>query len=108
MSGKEPMSDPSFTLTRMSAYNGRAAIITDDGTEVPVTANLSTRRNGLFTDWGGRLTPTSADGLQRVKTQSEGRLRLPDGREAQFLRPDTSDWVVGGGMAIIGQHEVPF
>ena len=55
---------PPSTLTNMSAYNGPAVIIVKDDTEVAVIANLRNYRNGLRTGWGGRLTPTSADGLQ--------------------------------------------
>lgn len=102
------MSYPSSTLTNMNAYNGQAVIIIKDETEVAVTANLSNYRNGLRTDWGGTLTPTSPEGLQRVKNLTEGCLRLPDGREARFLRLDTSDWVTSKRLTITGQLDAPF
>lgn len=39
---------------------------------------------------------------------AKGRLRLADGTEADFLRPDTSDWVSTQRLTIIGQGEAPF
>jgi hypothetical protein len=92
----------------MSAYNGSAVIIDKDDTQVVVIANLRKYRNGLRTDWGGTLTPTSADGLQRVNNLTEACLRFPDGREARFLRPDTSEWVTSKRLTIIGQLDAPF
>jgi hypothetical protein len=91
----------------MSAYNGRAVVIAEGGTEASVTANLSHRRNGRRTDWGGTLTSTSDD-LQQMLNLTEGTLRLPDGQEAQFLRPNTSDWVAHNQLVIMGQGEAPF
>jgi len=67
-------------------------IMAGGDSEAAVTANLSRHRNGLRTDWGGTLTPT-LDVLPQLLNLREGTLRLPDGREVQFLRPDTSDWV---------------
>lgn len=95
------------TLVGMSAYNGRAVIVAEGDADAAVTANLSRHRNGLRTGWGGTLTPTP-DGLQQLLNLTEGTLRLPDGREAQFLRPDTSDWVTHRQLIIIGQGNAPF
>jgi len=39
---------------------------------------------------------------------TDGRLRLPDGTEAEFLRTDTSDWVSMKQLTIIGQDTPPF
>jgi hypothetical protein len=91
----------------MSGYNGPAVIITEDDTEVLVTANLRRYRAGLRTDWSGTLAP-SADALRQLANLTKGRLRLPDGNEADFLRPDTSHWVTSKRLAIIGQDEAPF
>jgi hypothetical protein len=91
----------------MSAYNGRAVVIAEGVTEAAVTARLSQRRNGLRTDWGGTLTPTPDD-LKQMLNLTEGTLRLPDGQEAQFRRPNTSDWVARNQLIIIGQDEAPF
>jgi len=95
------------TLVGMSAYKGRAMIVAGGEAETAVTANLSRHINGLRTGWSGTLTPTP-DGLQQLLNLTEGTLRLPDGREAQFLRPDTSDWVAHRQLIIIGQDDAPF
>jgi hypothetical protein len=91
----------------MSVYNGQARIVGDHGTDVPVTATLTSYRDGLHTSWGGTLTPTP-DGLHRLAKLTEGRLHLPGGTEAEFLRPDTSDWVSTQQLKIIGQDSPPF
>ena len=91
----------------MGAYNGQALIITDDETEVPVTAKLSSHRDGLRSRWGGTLTPAS-DALRQLANLTKGLLRLADGTEAEFLRPDTSDWVGTNQLKVMGQDEAPF
>lgn len=91
----------------MSAYNGQAVAITEENVEVPVTAILRSHRDGLRMSWGATLTPTP-DGLQQWMNVTTGRLRLPGGAEAAFLRPDTSDWVTTKQLTIIGQDEPPF
>jgi hypothetical protein len=91
----------------VSTYNGQALIITEDETEVPVTANLSSYRDGLRTAWRGALAPAPGD-LQQLSNLTEGRLRLTDGTEADFLRSDTSDWVRTKRLTVIGQGEAPF
>ena len=91
----------------MSAYKGQAVAITEEDLKVRVTANLASHRDGLRTGWGGTLTPPP-DGLQQWLNVTTGRLRLPSGAEAAFLRPDTSDWVAARQLAIIGQDEPPF
>jgi hypothetical protein len=91
----------------MSAYNGQALIIGDSGANVPVTVSLTSYRDGLRTNWGGTLTPPP-DGLQQLLNLTEGKLQLPDGTEAEFLRPDTSDWVSTKQLRIIGQSGPPF
>ena len=97
---------PSSTITDMSVYNGQAVILTEDDMEVPVSASLHHDRSGLRTAWSGTLTP--ADDPQQVLNLTKGRLRLPDGREADFLRPNTSDWVGTNRLTIIGQNDAPF
>jgi hypothetical protein len=91
----------------MSAYNGRALVIANNGAGVPVTASLISYRDGLRVSWGGTLTPAQ-EGRSRLLNLTAGRLQLPDGTEAEFLRPDTSDWVSTNGMKIIGQDHPPF
>jgi len=91
----------------MSAYNGQALVIGEDGASVPVTASLASYRDGLHTSWGGTLAPMQ-EGQSRLRNLTAGRLQLPDGTEAEFLRPDTSDWVSTNWMKIIGQDTPPF
>jgi len=91
----------------MNTYNGKVLIVREDGTEISVTADLSIYHDGLRTGWNGTLT-AAPDGLQEVANLAEGRLRFPDGQEAQFLRPDISDWVGTNQLSIIGQDEAPF
>jgi hypothetical protein len=92
----------------MNAYNGHAVIISESETETAVTAILDHHhRSGLRTGWGGTLIPTP-HGLQEVVNLTEGTLRLPNGQEAQFLRLDTSDWLVNKQLSIVGQGDAPF
>lgn len=86
-----PLTRPKLAV--VTAYNGPAVLLMEDEAEIPVTARLASYRDGLRTSWRGSITPT-ADGLQQVLNLDKGRLRLPDGTEADFLRPDTSDWVM--------------
>lgn len=91
----------------MSTYSGQAVVTAGDGTETTVTTRLAQYRSGLRTGWGGTLTPMPHE-LQQVSNLREGTLRLPNGQEAQFLRPDTSDWVASKQLTIIGQGDPPF
>jgi hypothetical protein len=95
------------TLAGMTTYNGKALIICEDGTKMPVTANLSSYSSGLLTSWSGPVT-AAPDGLREMSNLTKGRLRFPDGKEAEFLRPDTSDWVHTNRLSITGQDEAPF
>jgi hypothetical protein len=91
----------------MSVYNGQALVIGDNDDRVPVTASLTSNRDGLRTSWGGTLTPVQ-QGQSRLLNLTAGKLQLPDGTEAEFLRPDTSDLVRTDRMKIIGQDNPPF
>jgi hypothetical protein len=91
----------------MSAYNGQAVVIAANGVDVPVLASLTSYRDGLHVSWGGTLTPAQEE-QSRLLNLTAGRLQLPDGTEAEFLRPDTSDWVGTNRMKIIGQDNPPF
>jgi hypothetical protein len=91
----------------MSAYNGHAVVMGQNGADVPVAASLTSYRNGLHISWGGTLTPAQ-EGQSRLLNLTAGRLQLPDGTEAEFLRPDTSDLVSTNRMKIIGQDSPPF
>jgi hypothetical protein len=91
----------------MSAYNGQALVIGQDGASVRVTASLTSYRDGLRISWDGTLTPAQ-EGQPQLLELTAGRLQLPDGTEAAFLRPDTSDWVSTNRMKVIGQDNPPF
>jgi hypothetical protein len=91
----------------MNTYNGQAVIVTEDDAEIAVTAALRRHRNGLRTDWSGTLAPAT-ESLRKLANLTGGRVRLPNGKEASFLRPDTSDWVTSKRLTIIGQDDAPF
>ena len=80
----------------MSAYNGQALVIGDNDACVQVTASLPSYRDGLHTSWGGTLAPAQ-EGQARLLNLTARNLQLPDGTEAEFLRPDTSDLVSANG-----------
>jgi hypothetical protein len=91
----------------MSSHEGQALIITEDDAKVTVIANLSGYQHGLRSGWGGTLAPSSDD-LRQLLNLTSARLRLPEGTEAAFLRPETSDWVSTKRLTIIDQGEAPF
>ncbi|WP_354643902.1 hypothetical protein [Kitasatospora camelliae] len=80
----------------MKPYAGPATVTTPDGATIPVTAHLSTRPSNRD-DWAGLLTADDGVALLNVH---EGRLLLPDGREAGFVR--TAGGVPGGPIQIAG------
>ena len=91
----------------MNSYNGQALVIGDNDARVDVMASLTSYRDGLHTSWGGTLTPAQ-EGQSWLLNLTEGKLQLPAGTEAEFLRPDTSDLVRANRMKIIGQDRPPF
>lgn len=91
----------------MNTYYGNAVIVHEHGAETLVTASLRSYRDGLRTGWEGALT-AAPDDLREMANLDEGRLRFPDGREVEFLRPDRSDWAHFNQLNIIGQDEAPF
>ena len=91
----------------MANHSSDAVILMEDGTQIPVMAQLQRDDSGNLTNWGGVLT-TTPDGADATKNLTEGRLRLPSGAEADFLRLDTTDWVTTNQLRITGQGEPPF
>jgi hypothetical protein len=84
----------------MTNYSGPATV-TADGNTIPVTAHLSHRPSNRD-DWASLLT---ADGVALLNVH-EGRLLLPDGREAGFVR--TAGGVPGGPIQIAGSSGQAF
>jgi hypothetical protein len=92
---------------RMATYNRPATVIRADGTEFPVTANLTSFTNGLRPGWGGTLNATPAE-LKGLLNGHRARLRLETGYEAIIHLADTSTAAVFGYLAITSEGDVPF
>lgn len=80
----------------MTIYSGPATVHTD-GATIPVTAQLQSRPLAGRADWHGELT--AADGIVLLNVH-DGRLSLPDGREAGFVR--TAGGIPGGPIQVEG------
>ncbi|MET7711016.1 hypothetical protein [Streptomyces sp. NPDC005407] len=96
----------------MNTFRGAATLITDEGRELPVTANLRQGPVGLHTRWGGTLSvPHHQQPIELTNLQT-GRLRIGDGQEAAFVRPDISDWMGSPAglfqITIEGNGDAPF
>lgn len=87
-------------------YSGPAYFIRDDGSEIPVTANLRTFTNGLRDDWGGVLSAAPQHHVV-LASEASGGLRLKDGREGSFVCLDPSTWVTAGQANIQGNGDAP-
>jgi hypothetical protein len=91
----------------MSTYDGQAVLVTEDGTEVAVTAKL----HGDSQGWSGTLE-TPAHRKRDLLNLTTGRLRIKDKGEGAFVRPDTSDWIDSPAslfkMRIMGNGDAPF
>lgn len=73
----------------MSTHRGSAVVITDDGAEFTVGANLAKRSNPLES-WAGTLT-IAGRYWDAVKNKDKGfQLRIGD-REAPFQRPNPNE-----------------
>jgi hypothetical protein len=88
-------------------YNGPAHLIRDDGSEIPVTANLRAFTGGPRTGWSGVLTAAPQHHVVLANTD-HGRLRLKDGGDESFVCIDPSTWVTAGQTEIHGNNEAPF
>jgi hypothetical protein len=91
----------------MATYNRPATVIRDDGTEFPVTANLTSFIAGLRPDWGGKLSATPTE-LKGLLNENQARLRLENGNEATIHLPDTSTAAIFGYLAITSEGHAPF
>jgi len=84
----------------MTQYNGPATLILSDGKEVPVEARLTSSRVGMRDDWQGTLSGGNVASLVGSRPES-GRIRLPDGKEADLVVVDMPMEFSGGGMSIV-------
>lgn len=92
----------------MGNYNGPAHLILDNGSEIPVTADLRTSTSGSHADWDGVLSAAPEHRVVLANTD-RGRLRMKDGREGAFACLDPSTWILTGQAHIMGSDgEVPF
>jgi hypothetical protein len=95
----------------MAIYQGPAVLITDEGAEFTVGADLRSRLAGLES-WGGRLL-VQGEHWDVLKNKVSGyKLRLPDGSEGDFLRTQTDDHPRTAGSPfhynIVGNGDAPF
>ncbi|MFD9069128.1 hypothetical protein [Streptomyces lasiicapitis] len=73
----------------MSTYRGTVILLLD---EVEMPAAAGDLRMDEAGAWGGSLIFPVEARTPRLLNLAEGRLSIR-GREASFVRPDTSDWV---------------
>lgn len=92
----------------MSAYQGPAIIVLDNGRELAVTANL---RKDATNTWEGVLSVPDQSKPIELLNLPEGKLRIGE-REGSFVRPDISDWMGSPAglfqITIEGNGDAPF
>lgn len=95
----------------MSNYHGPAVIIFENGSELPVTANVLRQGGGRRVTWLGHLIVPSRERTAALMNLTQAMLRVGD-RQAAFVRPDTSDWTRSSEgqfqVAIHGSGDAPF
>jgi hypothetical protein len=95
----------------MATYQGPAVLLTYDGCEFTVGADLRSRQDGRVSWFGRLLVP--GEHWDDLKNRVDGfRLRLQDSREGAFIRAQTNDRPSSPGSPffynIIGNGEAPF
>lgn len=96
----------------MTTYKGPVTVVTEEGREIPVTANLQKgHTGGGRTSWGGTLSlPANQQPIELTNLQ-QGTLRVGED-DARFIRPDISDWLGSPTgqfqIEILGNGEAPF
>lgn len=96
------LSEREGTLHRMTTYQGPAvALIGCD--EISVTADLASRVDGGLRSWDGSL---EADPSVDWFDDGPATLRLPDGREGEFIA--TAGTAGSGNVEIQGSGPAPF
>jgi hypothetical protein len=99
------------SLTTMSTYRGPAVLITDEGVEFTVGANLSGQSRPR-PHWSGTLT-IAGQHWDAVKNKGKGfRLRIGN-REAPFHRPNPSEMPPSSPessfwIRVLGDDHAPF
>ncbi|MGC5534196.1 hypothetical protein [Streptomyces sp. SR-10] len=95
----------------MAIYQGPAVLVTDEGSEITIGADLRSRTDGRE-EWMGRLL-IQGEHWDALKNRTSGyRLRLPSGKEGAFLRTQTNDRPQAAGSpffySIVGDGDAPF
>jgi hypothetical protein len=92
----------------MNTYKGAATMWLADGRQFAATAELSKDASGT---WRGTLAFAGMDDLPVLVNVTEGTLSV-NGTYGEFVRPDTSDWIVSPRgpfkMRIEGNGDAPF
>ena len=88
-------------------WKGTATIVTDDGAETRVDAELTLEGHRDHNGWGGTLQADPADDLGAVLRSGEPHLSMPDGTRRSFaLRADPDPG--SGRLSITGHGAPPF
>ncbi|MFJ6934457.1 hypothetical protein [Streptomyces sp. NPDC101132] len=95
----------------MSSYRGPAILITDEGREFQVTANLQGMSAGLRTSWAGTLSVPNISQPAEMTNLPAGRIRIGE-HEGAFIRPNIRDWLGSPPgtfqITIEGNGDAPF
>jgi hypothetical protein len=75
--------NPPTRVVVMSTHRGASTLVTDHGTEIRAGADLKSTGS----TWGGYLT-IDTENWDIVKNLWSGRIRLPNGTEGAFDRPN--------------------
>jgi hypothetical protein len=95
-----------------SGYVGPAAVVMPDGREVTVTASLvlrydprrsANRESDRDSTWSGSITLADPGSRVDLFDTDPGVLRLPDGRESEFMATSGDT-----GLGIAGLGPAPF
>ena len=86
-------------------YNDSATVITNEGAEVPVHANLRSFMRGLRPDWDGTLT-AQPEIMFQLRNNRQAVLRLVNGKEGSFFMTPGS--ASTGAVTIMGNGDAPF
>jgi hypothetical protein len=88
-----------------NVYRGWATLI-DHGFEIAVHADLGERGRGRDVTWGGHLQADRDEDFELMAKVADGRLRLPDGTEADFTA--VVNEVGTGGLEVASEAAAPF